>query len=108
MTYKSIIFWGGLILLDTALFMGLPEKVDTSPIQQSRLEPVHCWEGANDGRQVAVASGSAEAPEKCQPTSQGAISGETVLPQVWKPERRQVSPDRPRLQQVSISIQSLI
>jgi hypothetical protein len=107
MTYKSIVFWGGLVVLDSLLFLGLPERAETTALQQPRLEPVHCWEGVNDGRQVAVASDNGSVAGQCQPGGASAEQGETVQPQLWKPELHSAPPYSPRLQ-VNISIQPAI
>lgn len=104
MTFKSIVFWGGLVVLDSLLFLGLPERVETTALQESRLEPVHCWEGVNDGRQVAVASDNVSSTGECQPAGVATDSGQTVQPQLWKPDLHSVPSYSPRLQ-VNIAIQ---
>ena len=107
MTYKSIVFWGGLIVLDSLLFLGLPERAETTAMQQQRLEPIHCWEGVNDGRQVAVASDLESVTAPCKPASVTGESEQSMHPQLWKPELHSAPTYSPRLQ-VDISIQPAI
>lgn len=106
MTYKSIVFWGGLIVLDSLLFLGLPEPAETTAMQQ-RLEPIHCWEGVNDGRQVAVARDIGTVTEPCKPASANGETEQSMQPQLWKPELHSAPAYSPNLQ-VDISIQQAI
>ncbi len=107
MTYKSIIFWGGLVVLDSFLFMGLPERLEQNAFQQPRLEPVHCWEGVDDGRQVAVSGGNGSAKNACQGVRKEKEPGQTMQPQIWNPDSRAAPERNPRLQ-VNISIYRMI
>ena len=67
MNYRMVIFWGGILILDYFLLMGLPSHpAQKIGLQQARVEPVHCWQAVYDCRQYLVAGDVNTSDEDCR------------------------------------------
>jgi hypothetical protein len=85
MNYRTTLFWGGVVLLDYFLLMGLPTHHSMLD-KQSRIQPSHCWESESPIADLENETAGVAAAIACRRTGTANMPARSPVSGVSAPE----------------------